>query len=116
MRRMKNTEAQPSRNLKSAARIERRNIVKKRCKFYVVIRGYRCGILDNWMRCKSYVDGYGGNQYKGFLYLEDALAYMKQSLEGEEGPYIYEVNEEQQEFQRAEDLLNFVQEKTNGKR
>ena len=48
--------------------------------------------------------------------MEDALAYMKQSLEGEEGPYIYEVNEEQQEFQRAEDLLNFVQEKTNGKR
>ena len=62
------------------------------------------------------VDGYGGNQYKGFLYLEDALAYMKQSLEGEEGPYIYEVNEEQKEFHRAEDLLNFVQEKTNEKR
>ena len=47
--------------------------MKKRCKFYAVIKGYKRGILDDWAECKSYVDGYGGNQYKGFLYLNDAL-------------------------------------------
>ena len=41
--------------------------MKKRCKFYAVIKGYKRGILDDWAECKSYVDGYGGNQYKTIL-------------------------------------------------
>ena len=85
--------------------------MKKRCKFYVVIKGYRRGILDDWTECKSCVDGYGGNMYKGFLHLEDALAYMKQKLAGEDGPYMYGAEGELQEFQSAKELLDLIQEK-----
>lgn len=87
--------------------------MKKRCKFYAVIKGYKRGILDDWAECKSYVDGYGGNQYKGFLYLNDALDYINKNLTGEDGSYIYKLDGVRQEFQDVRTFLSFLQEKVN---
>ena len=35
-------------------------------KFYVVWRGRRCGIFDNWDDCKAQIDKFEGAVYKGF--------------------------------------------------
>lgn len=38
----------------------------KSTKFYVVWRGHNPGIYDNWLQCKSQIDGYQGAQYMAF--------------------------------------------------
>ena len=35
-------------------------------KFYVVWRGRRCGIFDNWDDCKAQIDKFEGAVYNGF--------------------------------------------------
>lgn len=38
----------------------------KSAKFYVVWRGHQPGIYDNWLQCKTQIDGFQGAQYKAF--------------------------------------------------
>ncbi len=35
-------------------------------KFYVVWKGHKTGVFDNWEECKGAIEGYKGAQYKGF--------------------------------------------------
>jgi hypothetical protein len=44
---------------KTATRVGRFN-------YYVVKRGYKCGLYFNWPDCECQVRGYSGAQFKGF--------------------------------------------------
>lgn len=41
-------------------------------KFYVVWRGRKPGVYDNWDGCKAQVEGFGEAEYKAYATLEDA--------------------------------------------
>ena len=41
-------------------------------KFYVVWRGRKPGVYDNWDDCKQQVEGFGEAAYKAYATLEDA--------------------------------------------
>lgn len=45
-------------------------------KFYAVRAGRTTGILNSWDECKKSITGFKGAQYKGFLTLEEAKAYL----------------------------------------
>ena len=45
-------------------------------KFYVVRNGRTTGILNSWDECKRSITGFKGAQYKGFMTLEEAKAYL----------------------------------------
>lgn len=47
-------------------------------KYYAVKKGKKTGIFRTWDECKSVVNGYPGAQYKSFLSLEEANAYMNE--------------------------------------
>lgn len=51
-------------------------------KYYAIRVGKRTGIFKSWDKCKSYVHGYSGAEYKSFSNEQDALAYLK----GEKAP------------------------------
>ncbi len=54
---------------------------KKKPKFYVVWRGFRPGIYNNWEACKEQVTGYERAQYKSFTSLEEARKAYEKSYE-----------------------------------
>ena len=41
-------------------------------KFYVVWRGRKPGVYDNWDDCRQQVEGFGEAAYKAYATLEDA--------------------------------------------
>ena len=45
-------------------------------KYYAVKKGRETGIFHNWGACKAVVEGYCGAEYKGFVRLDDAEAYL----------------------------------------
>ena len=45
-------------------------------KYYAVKNGKKEGIFRTWDECKAAVNGYSGAQYKSFLTLEEAEAYI----------------------------------------
>lgn len=45
-------------------------------KYYAVRKGKTTGIFESWNECKESVSGYSGAEYKGFLSVDDALAYL----------------------------------------
>lgn len=49
-------------------------------KFYGVRKGKKTGIFNSWDACKTAVDGFPGAEYKGFVTLEEAQAYMGMPL------------------------------------
>lgn len=49
-------------------------------KFYVVWKGHKPGIYDNWKACKKAVDGYQGAQYKSFTNLKEAKVAFDKSF------------------------------------
>ncbi len=50
-------------------------------KYYVVWKGRKTGIFDNWEECKESVSGFSGAKYKSFKTLEAAEAAFKQGYE-----------------------------------
>lgn len=79
--------------------------------FYVVIRGRFCGVFDDWLQCKSQVQCYEKNKYQGFYTLQDAMQFIRthlQEMEPESG-YICELNESEQYFGDAMELLQFME-------
>ncbi|XP_020243336.1 uncharacterized protein LOC109821569 [Asparagus officinalis] len=48
--------------------------------FYVVKRGRRCGIFDNWEECFSQVDRFPNASYKGYATYEEALSEWEKHL------------------------------------
>lgn len=46
-------------------------------KYYAVRNGKKVGIFESWEECKENVSGYSGAQYKSFVKLEDAKAYLE---------------------------------------
>lgn len=63
-------------------------------KMYVVFRGTKPGIFDNWPQCHQQVHGFPRNLYRSFETYEDVLAAWHgywENLEGEPMPqYIHE--------------------------
>ena len=49
---------------------------EKKKQYYAVRSGREPGIYRTWEECKAQVDGYAKAQYKGFVSLEEAEAYM----------------------------------------
>lgn len=45
-------------------------------KLYAVKKGRKTGVFKSWEECKASVDGYPGAEYKGFVSLEEANAYL----------------------------------------
>lgn len=45
-------------------------------KFYVVLKGRRCGIFQTWEETQQYVIGFKGAIYKGFKTLEEAQQWI----------------------------------------
>lgn len=45
-------------------------------KIYAVKKGRTTGLFDNWEDCKKSVNGFPGAQYKSFLLMEEAKAYL----------------------------------------
>lgn len=45
-------------------------------KYYAVRKGKTTGIFESWDECRESVSGYSGAEYKGFLSVDDALAYL----------------------------------------
>lgn len=45
-------------------------------KFYAVRNGRVPGVYDDWEQCRKQVEGYSGAEYKSFIRLEDAFAYL----------------------------------------
>lgn len=60
----------------------RGDCVKK--KYYAVKNGRRVGIYDSWSECEKQVKGYSGAEYKSFLTLEEAKAYLNGEKNSEE--------------------------------
>ncbi len=54
---------------------------KAKQKYYVVWRGYRPGIYNNWEVCKAQIQGYERAQYKSFGSLEEARLAFEKSYE-----------------------------------
>ena len=52
-------------------------------KFYAVRKGRKTGIFTTWDECKSQVHGFPCAEYKSFLTLEDAKAFMQLGMEDE---------------------------------
>lgn len=50
-------------------------------KYYAIRRGMQNGIFETWDECKKLVTGYSGAEYKSFLTLEEAGAYLGYSQE-----------------------------------
>lgn len=50
---------------------------KKR--YYVVLKGRRCGIFQTWEDCEAQVKGFKGSKYKGFKDLEQAEQWIKEN-------------------------------------
>ena len=48
--------------------------------FYVVVRGKKPGIYNNWIECKSYVDGFKNPLYKKFTTLSEAKLFFEQNI------------------------------------
>ena len=46
-------------------------------KFYVVKKGYNCGIYESWDECKKQVEGYSGAVYKSFKNIDDAKKFFQ---------------------------------------
>src|SRR5699024_9477843 len=44
----------------------------KKKKYYVVWKGKKTGIFENWKDCKEVISGFKGAQYKSFLSFEEA--------------------------------------------
>lgn len=63
-------------------------------KYYVVKKGYKTGIFEDWATCSKQVHGYPGAIYKGFKSLELAKAYQ----DGREG----RVEIEHKEYHKTE--------------
>ena len=40
--------------------------------YYVVWKGRKCGIFDNWIECRKHVNRFSGNQFMGFSTLDKA--------------------------------------------
>lgn len=53
-------------------------------KIYAVRKGRTTGIFQTWEDCRKSVAGYAGAQYKGFLSMKEALAYM--GADGQKAP------------------------------
>ena len=51
-------------------------------KFYVVWRGRKPGVYDNWDGCKAQVEGFGEAEYKAYATLEDAEEAFWRGKEG----------------------------------
>ncbi len=52
--------------------------MNKEKKYYVVWKGLKPGIYDNWNECKKQVDGFENAQYKSYKTIEEAqLAFSK---------------------------------------
>ena len=47
--------------------------------YYVVVKGVQTGLFEQWDDCKQSVTGYPNAQYKGFVTLEEAKAYMEEN-------------------------------------
>ena len=45
-------------------------------KFYAVAVGRETGIFSTWDQCKEQVNGYPGSKHKGFLFRQEAEAYL----------------------------------------
>lgn len=46
-------------------------------KYYAVRQGRTVGIFDSWDECKAQVSGYSGAEYKSFMSIDEAKAYIK---------------------------------------
>lgn len=46
-------------------------------KYYVIIRGRKKGIYDDWFECQSVVESSPHPWYKGFINLQDAVDYIE---------------------------------------
>lgn len=57
----------------------------KKYGYYTVAQGEEKGIYDDWETCRTRVDRYKGNRYKGFYTLEEAVAYAQKHIALEEG-------------------------------
>ncbi|XBW34929.1 hypothetical protein QEN19_000493 [Hanseniaspora menglaensis] len=51
-------------------------------KFYAVKKGYQTGIFDNWEDARTQIHGFPKNLYKGFLTLQEAKTYIRNSKVG----------------------------------
>lgn len=49
-------------------------------KYYAVKKGYQPGIYTSWEECEKQVKGYSGAEYQRFYSLEDAEAFLGNSL------------------------------------
>lgn len=47
-------------------------------KYYVVVKGRKCGIFNTWSECESQVKGFSGAKYKSFATMEMAEEYLKE--------------------------------------
>ncbi len=50
-------------------------------KFYVVKKGFKTGIFNNWNECKEQIDGYSGAIYKSFATYEEAYKFLYTDLD-----------------------------------
>ena len=50
-------------------------------KFYVVLKGRRCGIFQTWEDCEAQVKGFKGSKYKGFKTLQEAQDWIVENEE-----------------------------------
>ena len=60
----------------------RGDCVKK--KYYAVKNGRNIGIYSSWSECEKQVKGYSGAEYKSFLTLKEAKAYLNGEENSEE--------------------------------
>ncbi|CAJ1945109.1 unnamed protein product [Cylindrotheca closterium] len=51
----------------------------KRKKYYAVAKGHKTGVYKSWGECKEQVDGFSGNQYKGFATESQATDYIQKT-------------------------------------
>ncbi|KAL4391220.1 hypothetical protein AHAS_Ahas03G0223300 [Arachis hypogaea] len=93
-----------------------------RFSYYVVRKGFIPGVYDKWEDCRKQVEGFSGNEYKGFNVLAEAEQWMRggeplkrddRMQQNAEEAVSFEIDSLRQRIKRLEeekeDLMNQVE-------
>lgn len=69
-------------------------------KFYVVWKGRRTGVFENWDECNNQIHGFKGAKYKSFLTKEEALVAYKGKYENYKGKEVCKVELSKEELEK----------------
>ena len=103
--RNKNFEIKDTAQIIAPYLIKNQNYMPEQKKYYVVWKGFVCGVYEDWKSCKAQVEGFAGAKYKAFPSKLEAnqafndgyeLYYQKNPVEKKEGKFRFLSDKDEQ--------------------